>query len=98
MDGELVVVDHREHGVEVHERARFGNVEGQYLLKSGVLQQVARKRLRAGDRRALRKADGHDVLRQHEHVTALDGVAVGQIVPHPVVRRGKVAVVEEHIF
>ena len=28
MNGELVVVDHRENRVEVHERARLGNVEG----------------------------------------------------------------------
>ena len=77
MDGELVIVDHREHGVEVHERARLGNVEGEHLLKVGVL---------------------HDVLGKHEHIAALDRVAVGQVVPHLVVLRGKVAVVEEHVL
>ena len=33
MDGELVPVHHGEHGVQVHEGAAFGNVEGQDLLE-----------------------------------------------------------------
>ena len=98
MDGELVIVDHRKDGVEVHERAVLRNVEGEDLLKVRILQQVARERLRAGDRRALGKTDGHNVLRQHEHVAALDGVTVGQVVPHLVVQRGKVSVVEVHVL
>ena len=98
MNGELVVIDHREDGVKVHEGARFGDIEGKDLLEAGVLQQIAGKGLRAGDGGALGQADGHDVLGEHEHVAALDGVAVGQVVPHLIVLRGKVAVVEEHVL
>ena len=98
VNGELVVVDHRENGIKVHERACFGNVEREHLLEARVLQQVARKVLRAGNGRALGQADGHDVPREDEHVAALDGVAVGEVVPHLVLRRGKVAVVEVHVL
>ena len=98
MDGELVVIDHRKDGIEVHERAGLGDIEGKDLLEAGVLQQVAGKGLRAGDGGALGQADRHDVLGEHEHVAALDGVAVGKVVPLLVLLRGKVTVVEVHIL
>ena len=34
MDGELVPVDHGEHGIQMHEGATLGNVEGQNFLES----------------------------------------------------------------
>ena len=34
VDGELVPVNHGEHGVQMHEGAAFGNVEGQNFLES----------------------------------------------------------------
>ena len=34
MDGELVPVHHGEHGIQMHEGAALGNVEGQNFLES----------------------------------------------------------------
>ena len=98
MNGKLIIVDHGKHRVEVHKGAGLGNIEGKYLLKSGVLQQVAGKGLRAGNGRSLGKADGNDVPGKHQHVAALNRIAVAQVIPHLIAGCGKALVIKVHIL
>ncbi len=83
MDGVLVHVNLGEHGVQMHEGAALGDIEGQHGadLGLGIGEQVAGRRLDGVGAGALGNADGQGVLGEVEHVAALDvGVEVAVVV------------------
>ena len=86
MDGELVVVDLGEHGVQVHEGAGHRDVEGQDGVDGGrlVAEHVVGQLVDGVGLGALRDADGEHVLVDVQHVAALDveGVLAAVVLRH----------------
>ena len=72
---DLVDVDHRAHGVEVHGGALLRDGYGEHGVRGSVREDLAGQPLDARGRRTLADADGDDARRQQQHVAALEVLA-----------------------
>ena len=83
MNGELVLVHHGKHRVQMHEAAFFGNIESQHLFECGLLaQHLGREFFYGTLTGTLGNTDGDDLFRQHQNITALKGRNLCSVVPH----------------
>ncbi len=82
MDGVLVHVDLGKHGVQVHESPAGGDLEGQdgADLHLRIGKQVPGRLLDGVRSGALGDADGQRILRQVQHVAALDAGEGGAVI------------------
>ena len=69
---ERLTIDHRHHGVEVHERMRPRQLDGDDLRCLACAEEGPRQDLDGHRGRALPHADEHRAVAEHVHVPALD--------------------------
>ena len=72
MDRELIVVDHREYRIEMHECPGLRDVHYDDLLELAALQQVAGKSVDRGSGGPLAHADGYRLVVQDQDISAFD--------------------------
>ena len=72
---DLVAVDHRAHGVEVHRGALLGDGYGEHGVRGPVGEDLAGQALDPRGRRTLPDADGQDARREQQYVATLDVLA-----------------------